>query len=135
MSAPGNELRPAVKIVDVEAWIDNNRLAYWCQRCLTWHSNGFDPSEAAPILRCAPQCQRQSADQIRLVIQGIADADMLRRFARDDPPPGIEHPGRRLDAETVKALFLTQVRWIARLIRRKVPAERVADAVQYGEAT
>ena len=122
------------RILAVVAWVNGTQLAHWCCRCENWHGNNFDPDESASILRRAPLCWRDTADVIRLEVRGQADADLQARIRRGDPPPGIPDPGRRLNADTVKPLFLAQVRWIARLIKRNASAVRVAEAVHYGQA-
>jgi hypothetical protein len=132
MSARKNERSEPTPI---DAWINGNRLAWWCRRCDMWHGNGFDPDEAEPILRHAPHCWGDSADSIRLVVQGRADSAMRTRMKREDPPRGIPHPGPWVLPETVnRAVFLQQARLVEQLILRGAPSAAVADACKLGFA-
>jgi hypothetical protein len=119
----------------VDCWINGGKLAWWCAYCDMWHGNSHDPRETKPITRCAPHCWGDDAGEIRLVVQGSADAARSARMARQEPPEGLPHPGRWVKPETVnEAIFMPQARWCERLILRSASSTVMIEACERGLA-
>jgi hypothetical protein len=119
------------RIVDVDCWLNGNRLAWWCCHCRKWHGNGFN-AEETDIVRHAPPCWHHMADDIRLVLRGDATSDLQARISRADPPAGTPHPGKLVDANGIYDLLLEQLRSIRQAIRAGVRSDRIID--QFGRA-
>jgi len=121
--------------IAVDAWINGAKLAYWCHRCERWHGNNYDPDESDPILRSAPHCSRDEAEEFRLEVCGEADADLRARICRDAPPAGVPHPGKLLNlVDDLPTILLAHFAFVKRQIESGRPAISIAEHFDRGQA-